>query len=93
MSTGCNEQKRKKVTAEDIAALLANEEWTGRSRRRVDSFARRATCDRDGGDVLPCGHPISWGALWHSDVPPPFPGLTPMGNPGTGHGGRSGVAY
>lgn len=86
-------QKREKVSAEEVAADLALDEHTRKFPRAPNSFSYRSSVDRDSGDALPSGHPLSWGALWQTEVIPLFPGLMPMGMPEAGIRERSPVVW
>ena len=88
-----SKQKRKKVSAEQVAADLAQDGHTKRLPRAQSSFSSRSSVDRESSDALPSGHPLSWGALWQTEAVPLFPGLMPMGMPDAGIRERSPVVW
>lgn len=86
-------QKRKKVSAEEVAAALALDGQAKKFPRPQSFFSRRGSVDRDGSEALPSGHPVSWGALWQAEAMPRFPGLMPMGMPEMSFSERLPVVY
>ncbi|EHH67001.1 hypothetical protein [Gluconobacter morbifer] len=81
----------RRVSASAVAAMLASDGWRpkqgGRRRGRkpgrkkaVTSVAGRPGLERDTVEALPAGHPVTWKALWGTDLAPAFPGLRPMGS-------------
>lgn len=86
-------QTPRRVSASVIAAMLASESWqpsqkaAGRQsgkRKKISKVSggtpKRQVIDRESAEALPPGHPVSWRALWGSDLAPAFPALTPMGS-------------
>ncbi|GAD10673.1 hypothetical protein GFGA_1c0523 [Gluconobacter frateurii NBRC 103465] len=83
----------RRVSASAIAAMLASDGWQpmrkpahkkalgkGRKISKVSGGTeKRQVFDRESAEALPPGHPVSWKALWGSDLAPAFPALTPMG--------------
>ncbi|GAC87890.1 hypothetical protein Gbth_015_017 [Gluconobacter thailandicus F149-1 = NBRC 100600] len=83
----------RRISASAIAAILASDGWqpmqkTARKKsagkgRKISKVSggteKRQVVDRESAEALPPGHPVSWKALWGSDLAPAFPALTPMG--------------